>query len=479
MRVLAAANPYRVRDDKDVHTSGLRASRDTDEGSRLVYRVNILPDSVMDIACNYAMLTDDEERLYTLKMVDNALVQQRPSDLSKVPTKWVNTVAATITQVHKYVKDNDRTSPVSLRDVDRCLKLLGFFERSLAKRPDRMKSAYGKIRPGKETTPSRQRRKALTLAISHCYIIRLADRHHRKRVFNILTSKLCWGYEKAEKWLENEQTEYVERMQIPKNVACNHTLKENVFAVLVGVLCRLPVFLTGIPGCSKTLAVRLVTANLRGRDSTDPYFRSLPTARVVTFQGSRQSTSAGVLHVFKKPIDVQKQEWERKHGVPPKGVKANESANENESLEAAGDGSQVDREGVSESKGDAEGSDAASTESKGNGVQDIGTERTADLSDTNSDRFLWIVVLDEVGLAEVSPFKPLKVGQLHLLLDARQHQPSWTNASAPYFATHRCCTVCLSQITSGNGWLLLESVTGCWTTQRYMPSYIHRQRSIE
>merc|ERR1719238_576563 len=94
MRVLAAANPYRVRDDKDVHTSGLRASRDTDEGSRLVYRVNILPDSVMDIACNYAMLTDDEERLYTLKMVDNALVQQRPSDLSKVPTKWVNTVAA-------------------------------------------------------------------------------------------------------------------------------------------------------------------------------------------------------------------------------------------------------------------------------------------------------------------------------------------------------------------------------------------------
>ena len=56
---------------------------------------------------------------------------------------------------------------------------------------------------------------------------------------------------------------------------------------------------------SKSLATRLISSNLRGSDSNDKYFRSLPQIYLIPHQGSSFSTSDGIIKVFDKANKYQ------------------------------------------------------------------------------------------------------------------------------------------------------------------------------
>lgn len=51
-------------------------------------------------------------------------------------------------------------------------------------------------------------------------------------------------------------------MVIPKGVAKNRALKENLFMIFVCVMTRLPIVLVGKPGSSKTLSMIIIRDNL-------------------------------------------------------------------------------------------------------------------------------------------------------------------------------------------------------------------------
>ncbi|PKY63486.1 hypothetical protein RhiirA4_492572 [Rhizophagus irregularis] len=78
------------------------------------------------------------------------------------------------------------------------------------------------------------------------------------------------------KIIREEQDDYINRMQCPPNTAKNEALLENVLATIVCILTKIPVFIIGESGSSKSLAIRLINSNLRGSDSEDEYFKSLP-----------------------------------------------------------------------------------------------------------------------------------------------------------------------------------------------------------
>ena len=69
---------------------------------------------------------------------------------------------------------------------------------------------------------------------------------------------------------------------------------------MVCILNRIPVFVVGKPGNSKSLALRIINANLRGPDSEHPLWRHHPHLYVISYQGSEVSTSEGVTKVFEK-----------------------------------------------------------------------------------------------------------------------------------------------------------------------------------
>ncbi|CAG8511896.1 28926_t:CDS:10, partial [Gigaspora margarita] len=79
--------------------------------------------------------------------------------------------------------------------------------------------------------------------------------------------------------VQEEQKDFMKHMMKPEMVAENFALLENVLVITVCILTRIPL-------ASKSLAVRLVSQSLRGNDSDDPYFRTLPQVYLVPHQGS-------------------------------------------------------------------------------------------------------------------------------------------------------------------------------------------------
>jgi MoxR-like ATPase len=49
-----------------------------------------------------------------------------------------------------------------------------------------------------------------------------------------------------------------------KEIARNFSLKENIFVMYVCILNKIPLFLTGPPGSSKTLSLNLLVKSLKG-----------------------------------------------------------------------------------------------------------------------------------------------------------------------------------------------------------------------
>lgn len=328
LKIIAACNPYRLRSDKSILTSGLQGKIKTDHLSRLVYRVHPLPETMIDYVWDYGSLQKQDEKSYIERMVQGVFQKER----------FVQLFVHLLIISQQFVKDEEGSECcVSLRDVERCRRLALWFVKTLKK-----KENYYIYRPSKIESNS------IILALSICYHSRFPDNYVRKRYrekiatcCEMMTEHLLNTEEKIEKIIVDEQNDILNRMELPLGTAKNTALRENVFVILVCILNKIPVFVVGKPGCSKSLSMQLIRSNLRGKDSFDSFFKSLPQLYCVSFQGSESSTSDGIIKVFEKAQNYQKH--------------------------------------------------------------------------NQSEDVLSVVILDEIGLAEISRFNPLKV--LHSLLE--------------------------------------------------------------
>ncbi|CAG8488111.1 5420_t:CDS:10 [Diversispora eburnea] len=318
IRLFAACNPYRIRTRAQTE-AGIKAlkkvNKNYEEHSNLVYQVKPLPDQILDYVWDYGVLNPTEEQKYIKIMVESSLKDLGSDLLSEL-----------LFESQKFIRAVEEPYSVSLRDVRRAVTLVKFFWNSFQDRPP--------IRKGGTTKHSRYpsselvilRVRCYILAIGLCYHSRLYEQELRKKyrieMGRILTHHGSFVKEgDFNNIIRQEQEDYVNRMDPPPNTALNEALLENVLVMIVCILTKIPVFIVGAPGSSKSLAIRLVSQNLRGSSS---------------------STSDGILKVFQKAINYQ---------------------------------------------------------------------------ETSSKEFevISVVLLDEVGLAETSPYNPLKV--LHSLLE--------------------------------------------------------------
>ena len=56
-------------------------------------------------------------------------------------------------------------------------------------------------------------------------------------------------------------------MKLGRNIAKNAALRENVFMMLVCISVRIPLFLIGKPGSSKSLAKSIILNSMKGKNS--------------------------------------------------------------------------------------------------------------------------------------------------------------------------------------------------------------------
>ena len=70
------------------------------------------------------------------------------------------------------------------------------------------------------------------------------------------------------------QEVFLNNMIIPPNIAHNNALRENVFMMVVCIELKIPLFLVGKPGSSKSLAKSIVADSMLGAASSKPLFQN-------------------------------------------------------------------------------------------------------------------------------------------------------------------------------------------------------------
>uniref|UniRef100_U9U2T1 AAA+ ATPase domain-containing protein n=1 Tax=Rhizophagus irregularis (strain DAOM 181602 / DAOM 197198 / MUCL 43194) TaxID=747089 RepID=U9U2T1_RHIID len=294
IRLFAAYNPYRLRTKAQSQAGLTNRVKKFEEQSKLVYRVKPLPDQILDYVWDYGILKSEDEYRYILIMVEKEL-----------KTLSHPVFAELLFASQEFIRKVEERYSVSLRDVKRAIILVKFFHNSLQNRPV-WRKGHTYPPPGNPTIKTR----SYVLALSLCYHSRLYEQDLRKQYCQEMEQILhkhdvYIGENMFAKIIREEQEDYINRMQCPPNTAYNVALLENVLVMIVCILTKIPLFLIGASGSSKSLAIHLISLNLRGSDSNDGYFRKLPQVYLIPHQGSSSSTSEGIIKVFDKANKFQ------------------------------------------------------------------------------------------------------------------------------------------------------------------------------
>eukprot|EP00941_MAST-03F_sp_MAST-3F-sp1_P004699 g4699.t1 len=131
--------------------------------------------------------------------------------------------------------------------------------------PSEMSDAYHKPL---ELTPIERLRNHI-LALAHVYYYRLPTDESRQRYWKKLeqvfrSHNLPITAESMNNVILEEQMKFCAHMILGDGIAPNYALRENLFVMIVCIYNRIPIFVVGKPGSSKSLAVSIISSNLRG-----------------------------------------------------------------------------------------------------------------------------------------------------------------------------------------------------------------------
>ena len=337
---IAACNPYRQRVYKGKDKVGLNINQahqqkkylsdkelediKRKQNNNLVYTVNPLPHSLLNFVFDFGTISPEDEEHYIRCMIKESIEKKfnenrgnfKDSDLNKL----LNLSKDLIVICQNFIRQYNDVSSVSLREIRRFNIFYEFFY------------DYIKIKKKNENTNQTQTNNnifiqigntfslkgikeldihisAINLSIFVCYYMRITNKSLREEMHKKLNKKIS-EYEdffNGRDFLTlplNEERYIADNIQIDAGIAKNKALLENIFSLFVAINNKIPIFIVGKPGCSKSLSVQLITKSMRGYLSPNPLFKELPKVIVNSYQGSMGSTSEGVENVFKKARKV-------------------------------------------------------------------------------------------------------------------------------------------------------------------------------
>eukprot|EP00347_Sterkiella_histriomuscorum_P006051 403354251 len=293
IRIVAACNPYKLKIENQQQnerrfTSGIKHYRINQLADNVVYRVHPLPESVFPSVQDYGALKLEEQQIYINKII------QRINKFTNVfySDEMIQFISAIVFESHVFIQQKSTVSSVSLRDVDRFKKLFKYFYLDNSARDD----------PDFKIDEFEMMMRVLVLTMTVCYKLSLDSKELRKeydeRILQVNVEGFHLRASQLKYYLDDEEDRYINKMEIPLGIGINDSLKENVFAIITMIRNKIPLFITGKPGSSKTLAMNLVLKSMRGKSSQNDFFKRFPAIQQVNYQGSIQSTSSGIERIF-------------------------------------------------------------------------------------------------------------------------------------------------------------------------------------
>ncbi|XP_066836382.1 E3 ubiquitin-protein ligase RNF213 isoform X3 [Anser cygnoides] len=305
LQIIAACNPYRKHTPKMIQRlelAGLGYRVKADEtkdklGSiplrQLVYRVHALPPSMIPLVWDFGQLNDLTEKMYIQQIV------QRVTECIPMSDSEAEVITEVLFASQQYMRQrDDECSFVSLRDVERCMEVFKWFH----KHSKLLLKELEKYLAEKKAPKSTERNTviwSLVLAVGVCYHASL----ERKEAYrNAISQVLPKPYDTQKKILEEitlMQDLFLSGVYLRDTIARNLALKENVFMMVICIELKIPLFLVGKPGSSKSLAKTIVADAMQGQAAHSDLFKDLKQIHLVSFQCSPLSTPEGIIGTFK------------------------------------------------------------------------------------------------------------------------------------------------------------------------------------
>ncbi|XP_072022893.1 uncharacterized protein [Amphiura filiformis] len=282
---IASCNPYKKR-DKESTNAGLKQPGIDESGyiDNLVYRVHPPPGTMLDFIWDFGSLNKKDEKVYIERMVHGTISE-------RINPIFVNLLV----ESQAFIRQYENTSYcVSLRDVNRCSKVANWMINVFLKN-----KGMAKLRKAvSETVYEEENYRGMILAFAVCYHSRLAKEEDRSKYRKFLASKCGFKCNYVDGVIEAEQSDLLAVMDLPEGIARNKAMKENVFVLLAAIMNKIPVFIVGKPGSSKSLSVNILESHLKGQQSKKQFFKTLPKIYKLSFQGTESSTSEGIQKIF-------------------------------------------------------------------------------------------------------------------------------------------------------------------------------------
>jgi hypothetical protein len=311
IKVLAALNPYRKRPNLDqipglvfrLHDSNvsdmIQASY-TDPMAHLVYRVHPIPKTLLDFIFDFGSLSQDMEKLYIHSMISKkfpdeaTFIHQFMTQILLVCQNYVRTV-------------EKESSATSLRDIERCLTLTSWFVSKIVPIP----SISSKLSP---------LACCFVLGIAFVYYYRLGSSAIRQGLWKTIhNTDDIWMIEDIkttgfkplfkkgsfEKIVNELQNSFCKNFELEDGIAMNQALMENLFVTIICILNKIPIFIVGKPGSSKTLTMQVIANNLQGKQSQNKFWHKFPAVYIFQYQCSPMSSSNSIQHQFDMAVRYQ------------------------------------------------------------------------------------------------------------------------------------------------------------------------------
>ncbi|XP_052426303.1 E3 ubiquitin-protein ligase rnf213-beta [Carassius gibelio] len=303
LKIIAACNPYRRHTPRMIDRLeraglGYRVKAEETEDRlgkvpmrQLVYRVHPLPPSMVPLVWDFGQLSDSTELSYICQIVQKQMIAHG------LPRAYESVITNVLASSQIYMRTQaDECSFVSLRDVERSMCVLVWFYNH---RVD--------LFPGCHSNETElMALKCLVLAIGVCYYPSLEN----KGTY-LATMSECFpcpfnSKESLEQEITSCQDFFLEKIQTRGRIAKNLALKENVFLMVVCIELRIPLFLVGKPGSSKSLAKTVVADAMQRQASHCDLFKKLKEVHMVSFQCSPHSSPEGIIGTFRNCARFQK-----------------------------------------------------------------------------------------------------------------------------------------------------------------------------
>ncbi|XP_068511209.1 E3 ubiquitin-protein ligase RNF213 [Anas acuta] len=305
LKIIAACNPYRKHTPKMIQRlelAGLGYRVKADEtkdklGSiplrQLVYRVHALPPSMIPLVWDFGQLNDLTEKMYIQQIV------QRVTECILMSKSEAEVITEVLFASQRYMRErDDECSFVSLRDVERCMEVFKWFHKHSKLLLKELEKYLAEERASKSTERNTVIW-SLVLAVGVCYHASL----ERKEAYrNTISQILPKPYDAQKKILEEitlMQDLFLSGVYLRDTIARNLALKENVFMMVICIELKIPLFLVGKPGSSKSLAKTIVADAMQGQAAHSDLFKDLKQIHLVSFQCSPLSTPEGIIGTFK------------------------------------------------------------------------------------------------------------------------------------------------------------------------------------